>query len=477
MAEGRCRRLADLPSGILENVASFLVNPSRAIFAAVLATSDSPSDTRSAIVGDQWDTLDFGEIEKDLAAKLSDDDIHKILLCTDAVNRVKRLMLTNCTHIKGVGLEPLRGSIIIEQIDLSLVAYHESPVLDPAPPISWVYVLPILDSIISQAGYELKLLEFPKHWLDSSDPIQFLDRYLHMWSNRFELTCLSTGCNEIVNEVELCCKCMNYYCDFCVTDDDERMIAYCDKCEKRYCYECVAIKDCRCCHQSYCSGHCDVSFHECCEGCGKICPDCDTEERRCHRCKDRWCDDCGGEVIQKCSFCNIRLCNCCDTNFKYCENDSCLWNFCGDCLSNSKGCIKCNKCEKVWCDECADNYCGDGFYFPNGHPKIGNCDGCDCNVCFHCNDYWSDCGRCNGIYCVQCWDRNDLRLLDGCYRCQKPIQCSCVPMALQCLNVCEDCFECGFPDNGCPGCIRNAEKRLDRLNEGNKSAVDTSGSG
>eukprot|EP00984_Skeletonema_dohrnii_P023075 scaffold12185_cov114-Skeletonema_dohrnii-CCMP3373.AAC.3 len=76
MAEGRCRRLADLPSGILANVASFLVNPSRAIFAAALATSDSPSDTRSAIVGDRWDTLDFGEIEKDLAAKLSDDDIH-----------------------------------------------------------------------------------------------------------------------------------------------------------------------------------------------------------------------------------------------------------------------------------------------------------------------------------------------------------------------------------------------------------------
>eukprot|EP00984_Skeletonema_dohrnii_P001701 scaffold556_cov117-Skeletonema_dohrnii-CCMP3373.AAC.4 len=38
-------------------------------------------------------------------------------------------------------------------------------------------------------------------------------------------------------------------------------------------------------------------------------------------------------------------------------------------------------------------------------------------------------------------------------------------LACQSLNVCEDCWECGFPNDGCPGRIRNAEERLNRLKE------------
>eukprot|EP00985_Skeletonema_marinoi_P006094 scaffold2645_cov96-Skeletonema_marinoi.AAC.1 len=67
------------------------------------------------------ETLDFEDIEEDLAIKLSDGDISAVLTCIDAVNRLKTLKLTNCINIIGVGLEPLRGSSIIEQIDLSLV--------------------------------------------------------------------------------------------------------------------------------------------------------------------------------------------------------------------------------------------------------------------------------------------------------------------------------------------------------------------
>lgn len=42
--------------------------------------------TTSAIAGDQWDNLDFGDIEKQLASELSDEDISGVLRCIDALN-------------------------------------------------------------------------------------------------------------------------------------------------------------------------------------------------------------------------------------------------------------------------------------------------------------------------------------------------------------------------------------------------------
>ena len=157
--------LSDLPSAILTHTASFLAAPSRALFAVALDENSTitPNERSSAIVGDEWDALDFGDIEKELASKLTDLEIKGLLLCIDAVNNVKRLKLTNCLRITGAGLEPLRGSLIIEQIDLSLVG-NESPDLDPEPPISCDIVLPILDSIIEREGCALMHLQFPTVW-------------------------------------------------------------------------------------------------------------------------------------------------------------------------------------------------------------------------------------------------------------------------------------------------------------------------
>ena len=112
--------IGSLPSSALTHIASFLAVPSRALFAVALSIT---SEESLAIVGrTQCDILDFGEIHKDLAAKLTDDHIKDILLSVDAVNRVKRLRLTHCTNITGSCLEPLSGSEVIEQIDLSLTA-------------------------------------------------------------------------------------------------------------------------------------------------------------------------------------------------------------------------------------------------------------------------------------------------------------------------------------------------------------------
>ena len=104
----------------------------------------------------------------------------------DAVNNIKKLRLTNCINITGVGLDPLWGSTIIEQIDLSLVGDHEEPTLTEIwhppikmdywcsredvvvpfdPPISCELVLPILDSIIERKGNLLKHLQLLQPYL------------------------------------------------------------------------------------------------------------------------------------------------------------------------------------------------------------------------------------------------------------------------------------------------------------------------
>ncbi|KAK1740900.1 SPX domain-containing protein [Skeletonema marinoi] len=207
------RCLTDLPSGILAHAASFLADPSKVLFAVALDgnSAASPNERSSAIVGNQWSILDFGGIEKELAVKLNDEDIEKVLLFIDAVNRVKRLKLTNCVNITGVGLEPLRGSLIIEQIDLSLVGEHQRPNISPEPQISWSHVLPILDSIIEREGCSLMHLQFPQVWREEpsaeSEFHAFILRYNQMRRNREEISCLEflLRCEEtgIINNGKL----------------------------------------------------------------------------------------------------------------------------------------------------------------------------------------------------------------------------------------------------------------------------------
>jgi hypothetical protein len=175
-SSGGIRRLSSLPSGTLEHIASFLAAPSRLIFAVaitdrnktpyqrIMAQSSRPNESHSLIVGKRWSTLDFGEVEKELAAKLSDNDIKEILLSINAADKLKKLRLTNCTNVTGAGLDPLRGTSTIEQIDLSLAGRHQSPNIDPDPPLSCERVLPILDSIIQRGRDQIKYLQFPHAW-------------------------------------------------------------------------------------------------------------------------------------------------------------------------------------------------------------------------------------------------------------------------------------------------------------------------
>ena len=203
------RFITDLPSGVLAHAASFLAAPSRALFAIALNKNSAalPNERSSAIVGNEWDTLDFGQIEQDLAEKLSDDDVEKVLLCINAVHKLKKLRMTHCLKITGECFQPLRGSSIIEVIDLSLTCDGEEPSLES--PLSFHDVLPILHSIIDRGV--VQHITLPRHWRDISidyremeirHPVhQFVIEYNRMLLDRHRLACCEK-CNSSLSDVE-----------------------------------------------------------------------------------------------------------------------------------------------------------------------------------------------------------------------------------------------------------------------------------
>ena len=113
----------------------------------------SPIST-AIVSASQWDILDFEEIERELANKLADDDISEILKCINAHDVLKRLKLCGCINIIGHGLNPLRGSVVLELLDIcfrskSGKAYFE---YRDSTKISLEVTGPILESIISTKG-------------------------------------------------------------------------------------------------------------------------------------------------------------------------------------------------------------------------------------------------------------------------------------------------------------------------------------
>jgi len=365
--------LSDLPTATLAHVSNYLPAPSRALFAVALNHHDSSL----AIIGNhhQWDVLDFGEIEKDLAAKISDDDMRGVLCSIDAINNLKRLRLTNCINITGVGLDPLWGSTIIEQIDLSLVGDHESPMLDPEPLISCAEVLPILGSII-QRGEDCSLehLVFPKVWRNErnaeSDFHAFLTRYNDYYLSSRADICLKCSCNlpgdghmlqmdgryHYGTQNFTCYDCKRKYCDECENEDGLYYISACHRCERSYCAHCKTVKYCHYCENDICVDC--IDFKQCsqCDDDEHACLDCILADRvgwggcRNNCCADKiWCNYCVDyrDAVSWCERCQESYCrDCCNSDVyavEFC--DYCEDSLCGQC--RVKKCKERSHCERT----------------------------------------------------------------------------------------------------------------------------------
>jgi FtsZ-binding cell division protein ZapB len=349
-----------------------------------MARSRSKKEKSPSIAGTDWVTLDFGQIEKALAAKLSDEDARDVLLHINAANKLKILLLTNCTNITGSGLSPLSESTTIEQIDLGIAEKFQSPrALSAIGRISFSceIVLPILNSIISNGALcKLKYLHCPYVWrfralqmrgnkkvstlermeaqlasegVDTgssteSDFHAFLVRYNQMLENRGPVSCLK--CNEVTppyhqprialdnrhydfctrygTQRNFCHQCSNYACGSFRCNVDHH---FCIACEREYCAKCVTMEGCGVCGDMCCVESCLANYHCCANS------DCDV----------KLCDKC--KVYSACIKCDRTWCTVnCYVDCPTCEG--CQKRCCIECSEGDKA------SEVLYCDDCNEGY-------------------------------------------------------------------------------------------------------------------------
>ena len=270
-------QLTDFPDALLVRSAEYLSNTSCVSFAMALnpqMMSRQPSDLSTAISRasrENWEHIDLKDIQDIRGRSLTDDDVRWILLAIDAVNNVKSLKVTNCVGITGAGLEPLRGSTVLERIDLSLVGDHENPTINPEPPISVSTIVPILDSIIGAEGNSLVHVQLPKKWREERSNIltQFLQRFdTKLNDRRLECSKHPAEICEGSDEYELalvywqdddvcygmtgltCYECKNNFCLSCYENGNFNI---CRICEKWYCEDCKIVAHCQ-------GGNCSTSY-------------------------------------------------------------------------------------------------------------------------------------------------------------------------------------------------------------------------
>ena len=363
------RHVSELPDSLLQSICSYLRPTSHLLFA--VAVSDpgfssttspppgwEPSIASKAILATKnRDKIDFGDNEKTLVEKMTDDDLASVLWCMDGANKLKQLRLTNCVNIIGHGLSPLFGSTVLKQIDLSTALVHTEE-NDSGCVLSIDLVLPILYSIINQEGNSFTQLHLSKRWRKDQDErlTQFLVRYNQVLNSRGLCSALPTMCKAAHSRAYVwvptreskyglqsltCYECTNHICVLPGETNDYKNT--CIKCEKTYCRECVPTISCEECTETSCYncthiGTCDFCHRSTCIQCMPVleCP-------CCHRVG---CDDC--LPMTYCSSCNKS-----DGNCEGCPAEKLIVETCDFCEQDF--CTECR--EFTFCDDCGEMYC------------------------------------------------------------------------------------------------------------------------
>lgn len=244
-----------------------------------------------------WEILDFVDVEKSLACRLTDNDLGAMLACIDAKSNLKRLSLTHCFNIVGHGLEPLRSSAVLERLDLGLVRRFEAPQLLNGALLSEGAVFPILHDIV-HAGTSFRRLSVPMNWCNNGIPTEGLLQFLG--TNKRALNCNSLCCyfgftgrlgshlnsrkwNDELEENEACITCGS---------GDDAEFRSCAQCNKVMCTFCEGTPQCERCFVTSCKD-CSASIGDTSENSVRFC-----EARRhnvlcCNKCRLEEYYDCG----------------------------------------------------------------------------------------------------------------------------------------------------------------------------------------
>jgi len=292
--------------------------------------------------------------------RLTDGDIAGILVCIDAFNNLEMLRLPHCINVRGEGLAPLSGSIVLKKVDLSIVSEEVDSII---PKMSIDAVLPIFDGIMALNQNSLSRLHVPKVWRDSYNEklnIFYVDNYSlknlngyeqmservksqhrtsflnasHPWSEYDEhnkIDCVECdvwhlsshkGVSITFEAIQRIETCPNPSCGrkYCFKKDDEydhsRKIKKCDVCKVTTCEECSSIYECNggcgrtlcldCIDQVYCRTGCTYPWDY------TNCMDCAVNgsgfTRRCGQCNEDFCKYCDPDLT---NMAGERACECC----------------------------------------------------------------------------------------------------------------------------------------------------------------------
>ena len=194
---------------------SFLPRTSNVCFAMGLA--------HSRVSSRQWKRLDIGDIQHMCYSNLTDDDVRRILIAIDGVNKIKSLKMTDCFGITGAGLSPLCGSTVLQRIDLSGIAVGQRR---RRSMLSEEGVVSILSSILDREGNSLSYVDFPFQWRKDWSIV------LSSFLRRFNDALLSRRIDQHENHDRLCKSCEGRFFEGCIN------VVQCGQCEKETCEEC-----------------------------------------------------------------------------------------------------------------------------------------------------------------------------------------------------------------------------------------------
>ena len=264
-----------------------------------------------------WSRLDFVDLEMWLCSRLTDDDLGAILMCIDARRNLKQLTLTNCFGLVGQGLQPLRGSEIIETLDLGMNYQFIIPT-DVNHRLSAPVVLDVLDSVLETDDNCFQRLQLPRDWMRISTN---------------QANGPTWGCNSAIQAFNarlggiFHSKTLNTYFGFGDSqallnhlfngDDPLNGCAFCDLYDECcVCDHCGFIGCCGCGDQSLQCVHCDIN---CCNSCAEqianpvshcgeyhcesMCRECRIKEcssgYECRECKSLAFDDLLSQISQQ----------------------------------------------------------------------------------------------------------------------------------------------------------------------------------
>ena len=292
-AEGECKRTRLPPAGrtirdvlpdtLVAAACDYLPVPSRLLTAVALGEGHRDSiggvAVASLVGGAQITSLDFEQVERELASRLTDDHLEAMLRASDAATGLQVLKLAGCTNITGSGLRPLRGSRILRQVDLTMRGNHEAPQKkeeEEETRLSKEEALSFLQSLLDGGGTALRDVSLPSAWARDQAVDQWKENF-DQYTAECQIECSKIDCGNLVSSNgHTCYDCLNMMCDPCLNIDwddiDDFPDVHCDRCQRIRCKECTTRQECASC------GYC-----------GEFCSGCMPITKRCRSCDQSFC--------------------------------------------------------------------------------------------------------------------------------------------------------------------------------------------